>query len=308
MVSRTRRLLIAGAGIVALVGALPATPATAARPKPVARPFVAHGLVLGHTTGTVTVLAASVQSGRTKAGNKTITVSLPSRRTAAGKALAKKLARTRSGDRIAVNGTERAGAYSAKNLASTPAPYHAYLGTVSAVEGSLLRVAKAATPSDDADEPDTGTFTVDVSGATVTVDGAPGELAVGETAAVLGSSVHDVVVATAVFAYTVAPDAISGEVTGVTDSVATLSTEDGDTPDAEEGDAPAAPAVDLTGAALVVDGVSDAPADAITAGARLLALGTDHGDGTFAATVAFAFTRDLSSRDHGDGGQGSDDS
>jgi hypothetical protein len=40
-------------------------------------------------------------------------------------------------------------------------------------------------------------------------------------------------------------------------------------------------------------------------GAHVPAFGTDNGDGSFRASTAFAFTRDCSSRDHGDGGQGS---
>jgi hypothetical protein len=310
----------------ALVAALPATAqaAPAGRHKPIARPFSAHGLVIGHTSSHLTLLATAVRTAKSTARNTTVTVGLPSRRTGAGKALAKRLARLHDGDRLSVNGITAAGTYTAKNFTATAAPYHAYLGTVTAVRGTTVQVAKAGEPSDDANEPSRGAFTVDVSAAAVTVDGTPGTLAIGQTVAILGSSVHDVVAATAVFAFTAAPGVVTGRITATAGAVVTLGDAEGDDHGDGQGDdhgddqsddpggddagpASSGIAVDLSAATLIVDGTSGATPATLASGSRLLALGTDNGDGTFTATLAFGFTHACSSRHHGDGGQDSGD-
>jgi hypothetical protein len=327
--SRTPRVALAVAGAVALLAALPAS-ADAARKtthKPAARPFTAHGLVLSHTRSSMKVLATDLRSGRRTTRNRTVTVTLPSRRTSSGKALAKRLASVRPGDRVSVTGkttgTGRRASFTVKNLVGRPAAFHVYLGTITAVNGTLLTVDKAPRPSDDEAESEKGSLTVDVSAATVSVDGGPGDVSVGQTVAVLGSSVEDVVAATSVFGFTTAPAVAAGRVSDLTGSVATVGTrhggEDGDNTGAEvnggtgedDGDDVDQPAVgtavDLSAATLIVDGSSGATPDLVQVGARLVALGTDNGDGTFAASIAFAFTHSCTSRHHGDGGQDSDD-
>jgi len=326
--ARPLRLAVAGATAVTLVAAVPSA-AQAARPKPVHKAFTAHGLVVRHTSSSVTLLASAVKSGRHRSRNTTVTVALPSRRTATGRALAKRLAHTHAGDGITVTGTTVAGKTVARNFAARPAPFHAYLGTVTAINDNLVTLTKAGEPSDDAREDSQGSFTVDTSDANVSLDGQPVggalDLKVGETAAVLGSSVEDAVVATSVFAFTTAPDAIAGEVTAVDGPTLTVAphgdhgqsgsgmqpsatTDDPGAGDGQSGDGgDATVQVSVDSATLIVDGASDAPVTAVTAGARVLALGVDHGNGSFDSALAFVFTHGCNSRHHGDGGQGSDD-
>src|SRR4051812_12328299 len=120
--SRTGRMAIAAAGAATLVLALPGA-AEAAHHKPVHKAFTAHGLVLRHTSSTVTLLASSAKSGKHRTKNTTLTVALPSRHTKAGRALARRLARTHAGDGIALTGTTTKGHVTAKNFATRPAPF-----------------------------------------------------------------------------------------------------------------------------------------------------------------------------------------
>src|SRR3954471_18127932 len=161
--SRTGRLAIAAAGAATLVLALPGAAQAAHHHKPVHKAFTAHGLVLRHTSSTVTLLASSAKSGKHRTKNRTLTVALPSRHTSAGRALARRLARTHPGDGIALTGTTTKGHVTAKNFATRPAPFHAYLGTVTAINNDLVTLAKAGEPSDDAREHSHGAFTVDTS-------------------------------------------------------------------------------------------------------------------------------------------------
>lgn len=314
-ISRTGAVSAVAAGACALALATPGAALAAGHHRPAARPFTAHGLVVSHTASSITMLATDVRSGKSAQHNTPVTVSLPSRRTKSGKVLTRRLAHMAAGDRISVTGTKTGDTLTAKNFVGQAAPFHVYLGAVTGINGTLVTVAKAAAPSDDQNESDNGSFTVDTTNATVLVDGAAGSLAVGQTVAVLGSSVQDVVYASSVFAYSAAPAVLTGEVSAVNGTVVTVSQDgqDGEGDQSGEGDQggstpPAPPAgttTDLAAATLIVDGVSNSTPDAVTVGSRLMALGTDNGDGTFTSTIVFAFTHACNSRHHGDGGQDS---
>ncbi len=316
--SRTGVVSAVAAGACALALATPGAALAAGHHRHAARPFSAHGLVVSHTSSSITMLATDVRSGRSARHNTPVTVSLPSRRTKSGKVLSRRLAHMAAGDRISVTGTKRGGTLTVKNFVGRAAPFHVYLGTVTGINGTLVTVDKANAPSDDQNESENGSFTVDTTDATVLVDGATGSLAVGQTVALLGSSVKDVVYASSVFAYSAAPAVLTGEVSAVNGTVVTLSTDgtDGEGEGDQGGDQggedggqppapPAGPTTDLAAATLIVDGVSNSTPDAVTVGSRLMALGTDNGDGTFTSTIVFAFTHACSSRHHGDGGQDS---
>jgi hypothetical protein len=314
-ISRAGVVSAVAAGACALALASPGAALAAGHHRPAARPFTAHGLVISHTSSSVTMLATDVRSGRSTTRNTPVTVSLPSRRSKSGKVLSRRLAHLSAGDRISVTGTKSGDALTAKNFVGQAAPFHVYLGTVTAVNGALVTVDKSTAPSDDQNESDNGSFTVDTTNATVLVDGAAGSLAVGQSVAILGSSVMDVVSATSVFAFSVAPAVLTGEVSAVNGTVVTVSKDgqdgegDGGSQSGEDGGTPPTPPVgtttDLAAATLIVDGASNATPDTVTVGSRLIALGTDNGDGTFTSTMVFAFTHACSSRHHGDGGQDS---
>ena len=140
--------------------------------KPAARPFTALGLVMSQTSSSITLLASDVRSGKSAQHDTAVTVALPSRRSKSGKVLARRLAGLTAGDRISINGTKSGDVLTAKNFVGHAAPFHVYLGTVTAVDGPIVTVAKASAPSDDPDESARGSFTVDISAATVTVVGA----------------------------------------------------------------------------------------------------------------------------------------
>src|SRR3954468_21937270 len=130
---RTGRVLVAAAGAAALVLALPSAAYASHHPKPKHKTFAAHGLVLRHTGSSLTVLASSARTGKHSRHNTAVTVALPSRHTAAGRALAKRLAKTHAGDRISVVGTATNGKVTAKKFAGKPAPFHVYLGRITAL-------------------------------------------------------------------------------------------------------------------------------------------------------------------------------
>jgi hypothetical protein len=298
------------------------------RPKPAPKAFTAHGLVLKHTSSTVTLLASSARTGKHSRHDAAVTVALPSRRTPAGRALAKRLAKTHTGDGISVIGTATDKKVTAKNFAVKPAPFHVYLGTISAINNALVTVAKGAQSSDDSREGHRGHFTIDTSEAAVSLDGqsvdSALDLKVGEPVAALGSSVDDVVVATSVFGFSAAPDVIAGRVTAVNDPLITIDSHDRRGPGGREnhvavraldghgrghgsddGDEDGT-VVSLDSASVIVDGQSNSPVSAITTRSRVLAIGTEQDNGSFAASLAFVFTHGCDSRHHGDGGQDED--
>jgi hypothetical protein len=283
-----------------------------------ARPFVAHGLLISASANSVTVLAHDVHTGKSVSRHEQLTIALPSG-TKGARTLRKIVKHASSGDRVTVNGrAESTGSglrFTANDVTDHPAPFHLYLGTVTAVDGTTVKVNKADRPSDDQGEDDGGAFTVDVSTAAVTVDGAAGDLAVGQSVALLGSENHDTVVATSVWALTTAPATLFGKVRNVDGTVVTLkSDDDGTGGDGGDDDATASAhghrgdhagvTVDLGNVPLVLNGHSGATADQLTEGSRLVLLGsTDPDSGAFVPSLAFGFSHDCTSRHHGDGGQ-----
>jgi hypothetical protein len=282
------------AGALALAGPASATP----KPHPSPRPFVAHGVVVDHSSGALTVLAADLRTGHTLTRNTRFVVSIAAK--AGSKPISGSLRHLADGDRVTVSGTVSGSgdstAYTAKGIADHAAPFHAYFGTISAVQGTLLTVAKSSRPSDDGDESRTGSFTVDVSGATESVDGSAGTPAVGQSVAVLGAQSHDLVVATSLWAFSAAVQQIAGPVSSVTGTVVTV-----------RGRHDTTTSVDLAGVPLVFNGVSGSTPDQLTTRADVIVLGQRNTDGSFTPTLAIAFSKDCSSRSHGDGGRDGND-
>ena len=280
-VSRSPRILAAVAvcGLVAIpASAMAATPHAkhGARPA-VHRTFAAHGLIVSHTATTATVLTGSLRDGRSLRRNATITVRLA---TAPRASAAHPLA---DGNEINLSGVAagngRGERFTATSAVEQAAPSHVFLGTVTAMTGTLMTVTKAAGHCSDAGNGDSGhAFTVDVSTAAVTVDGvAGGVLAAGQTVAVLGEGDRDTVLAASVSAFSTAPAVVVGEVSSVDGTVVGL------------GDGEDANAVDLATATLILNGNPGATVDQVTPGARMMVLGSVDGSGAFTATMAFAF-------------------
>ncbi|HEY2272585.1 MAG TPA: hypothetical protein VGH30_07405 [Jatrophihabitantaceae bacterium] len=283
------------------------------------RPFVAHGMLVKTSANSVTVLAHDVHTGRSVAKHEQITVALPSG-TKGARTLRKIVKQASSGDRVTVNGraesTGHGPRFTANEVTDHAAPFHLYLGSVTAVDGTTVTVNKADDPSDDQGEDDNGSFTVDVSTAAISVDGAAGDLAPGQSVAILGAENDDTVVATSVWAFTVAPATLFGEVRSVDGTVVTLKTDD----DGDQGGDDNAVrsddhghghhgdrsdvSVDLADVPLVLNGNSGATVDQLGEGTRIVLLGsTDPSSGAFTPSMGFAFSHDCSSRHHGDGGQ-----
>jgi hypothetical protein len=296
---RPQRACAAIATTALAVGLFAAAGPASAHPHPKAHPshpFVAHGLVVSHTASTLTLVAHDVHTGRSTAHNQRLTVAIPTGRGHAARAAARALAHSAAGDAVTVAGVATgSGAgttYQAKGVADHPAPFRAYFGTVTAVNGNLLSVAKSGSHH--------ATYTVDVTDAAVTVDGTTGTPAVGQDVIVLGSNTGSLVAATSVWAFSSDLSAVTGEVTSVTGSTVTL---DGD-------DDQGATTVDLTSVPLILNGTSSATADQLTEGTALLVLGTQDAD-TFTPLLAVGFSHGCTSRNDGDGGrdgnQGGDD-
>jgi len=255
--------------------------------KPAAVSFTADGLVVAHTASTVTVLAHDLRIGKTLRHNQLITANAaPGHGHAAMVATSgvTTAADAVIGDRMtirgSVTGSGAAATFTATAQEQHSTPAHAYLGTVESVNGTLITVSKGHQASDNAEEDNNGqdTFTIDVSAAAVLIDGAPGTLTPGQTVVVLGEGDHDTILAAAVYAYTTAPTVIAGDVTAVTGSTLTIGDQDNPT------------TVDLTGAALVIDGQPNTTPDALTAADTALIVGTTDPTGTFTPTTAFVFT------------------
>lgn len=298
--ARTARIAVAASTSLALALTAPVAAEAARRPAhPSARTFVAHGIVVRHSGAAMTVLATDVRSGRSVVRNRTITVAVPSRRSTVGRWVARKMRGLVNGDRVTVTGvvtgSGRGTRFHAADMGHQASAFHAYVGVVSAVNGTTVTVHKGTAPSDDANESNDGSFTVDVSTASVLVDFAAGPLAVGQSVLVLGSSVNDVVVATSVFAFSTTPDVVRGRVSAVTGSVVTVG-------DEEETQTQ----VDLSTAAIIVDGTSNSTPDKVTVGAKLLALGWTDDSGVFIPVLAVAFSHTCNSHHHGDGGHAED--
>ena len=284
-VPRLRHLVTATAAFALLAAApadaLAATHHSAPRSH-AARHFTARGLIVSHTATTATVLVRSLRDGRAVRRNATITVRLTApHRSRQIHAHVTAPALT-DGNLLTLAGTATGSGtdeqFDADTAVQQTAPAHVFLGTVTAVDSTLITLTKADRSSDDGNGDGQSTFTVDVSQAAVTVDGAAGgTMAPGQFAAVLGEGDHDTLLAASVYAYSAAPALTGGEVSAVNGTVVTMGEDDASTD------------VDLSTAALVLNGNPGATVDQITSGDRLVVLGRVDGSGTFTATTAFAF-------------------
>ena len=187
------------------------------------------------------------------------------------------------GDQVQMSGTET-GSGDNEDLTATHVNQHelrahVFVGVVSAINGTVITVAKAARPSDDqgeSDQPDRG-FAVDVSQATVLVDGAAAALAVGQTVAVLGTGYHDAVVASSVYAFTTSPAVVAGEIKAITGTQVSV-----------DGEQDSSTVIDLATTPLIVNGNTGGDVSMLSEGTKLLTLGTTT-NGVFTPTLAFAF-------------------
>lgn len=255
-----------------------------ARKQAKPRPFTAHGIVVSHAGPSVTVLARQLRVGGQVTQNRRLVLRMATAAAVPADGSQVTLTGKVSGSGDAVSFTGRA-------VAEHAAETHVYLGTVVAVNGSVVTVDKGATPGDDPTDNGEGTFTVDVSTASVSVDGAAGALAVGQSVAVLGTDDHDAVVASAVWAFSTAPATVTGEVTAVTGTVVTVAGENDTSTD-----------IDLAATSLVVDGAPGTP-DQVVVGSRVTALTITDATGA-TSTLALAVTPGDHNGDHGGDGSG----
>jgi len=253
--------------------------------------FSAQGLIVSATpnSGTVTVLAHTLHDGSRVKRNQLLTAKLAGKHGRAQglpahtSVTAAAAGGMTIGDSITLAGTSTGvgtgESFTATTAVEHAAPAHVYLGTVLAVNGNILTVAKAAEASDDPTENSDGSdsFTVDISSATVTLDGATGALAPGQSVAVLGEGDSDTVLASSVFAFSTAPTVLGGEVSTVTGTAVTLTSDD------------TSSTVDLAGVPLYFNGNPSATPGQLTTDAHLLILGSTDAAGAFTPTLAFAF-------------------
>lgn len=247
--------------------------------------FNAHGTVVSASGSTAVVMARTVQVQHQSVRHDvsiTVTVTAGAFRQSGHGHKAPTTAGLIVGDLVELQGTET-GSGDSEVLTVTHAVQHTqvahvFLGTVTAVNGTTVKVSKGDAASDDQGENDNGRdgLTVDVSKAVVTVDGAAGTLAVGQTVAVLGEGDHDAVLAASVYAFTVAPTVLVGKISSVTGSKVTLGHEQD------------AVTVDLATTPLVINGNAGAALTSVAAGARAVILGTTTA-GVFAPSLAFVF-------------------
>lgn len=285
-------IALAAAGSMVLLAAAPAsalaTHASRHQPAPAAKAhrFTAEGLVVSSTGSSVVVLARDVSSRGRVDHNKLITVAVAPRhqRHLRGASTAGPSAGTLIvGNLVDLSGTATSSGttatFTATQVVQHTEPAHVFLGTVTAVNANLVTVTKAATASDDQGENSDGSnqFTVDVTNAAVTVDGAAGSLTVGQSVAVLGEGVHDLVLAAAVYAFTAVPTVLAGDVSAVNGTLVTI------------GDSGDGATVDLAGVPLSVNGNPDSTTAALDADTNIVVLGSTDTAGTLTPTLAFAF-------------------
>jgi len=305
--TRAAVIAAAAAGSTLLLTAAPATaltahphghtaPTHAPRPPkdhPKSQHFAAQGLVVSTTGSSMVVLAATVTTRGGVTRHTPITVTLPATRRPGGHdaAAAGIGVGLIVGDQVDLSGTKTGSGdtatFTATQVAARPRPAQLFLGTVTAISGTLLTLTSTASSSGGAadsaksqgDSGDgSGTLTVDTATAAVTVDGAPGTVTIGQTVAVLGEGVQDSVLAASVTAFSTAPAVISGTVSDITATTVTVG--DGDT----------ATSVDLAGVPLVVNGNSGGTVTDLGVDTTLVVLGITDTAGVFTPTTAFGFT------------------
>lgn len=248
--------------------------------KPTVAHFVADGLIVGSTNGSLRILASHLHVGKANVANRVITVARASskgRHQAAQTPPPVGYHVLVSGNAVTVNNTTTYAATGPEN--TQPRRAGVFLGTLTSLNGTLAQInAVHATDGHD-DGQDTQVLSVDTSAATLTVDGTSGTLGVGQFLVVLGERSQDTVVAASVYAFSTAPSVVSGEITAVSGTSVTL---DGDTPTV----------VDLapggTAVPILLNGTSTVTPDALTTDMKILILGQTS-SGVFTPTQAFAF-------------------
>jgi len=287
-------IALAAAGSMVLLAAAPAsalaTHASRHQPAPAAKAhhFTAEGLVVSSTGSSIVVLARDVSSRGRVDHNKLITVAVAPRHQRHPHVRGASTAGPSAGTLIVGNlvdlsgtatGSGTTATFTATQVVQHAEPAHVFLGTVTAVNANLVTVTKAATASDDQGENSDGSnqFTVDVTNAAVTVDGAAGSLTVGQSVAVLGEGVHDLVLAAAVYAFTAVPTVLAGHVAAVNGTLVTI------------GDSGDGATVDLAGVPLSVNGNPDSTTAALGPDTNIVVLGSTDTAGTLTPTLAFAF-------------------
>lgn len=287
-------IALAAAGSMVLLAAAPAsalaTHASRHQPAPAAKAhrFTAEGLVVSSTGSSIVVLARDVSSRGRVDHNKLITVAVAPRHQRHPHVRGASTAGPSAGTLIVGNlvdlsgtatGSGTTATFTATQVVQHAEPAHVFLGTVTAVNANLVTVTKAATASDAQGENSDGSnqFTVDVTNAAVTVDGAAGSLTVGQSVAVLGEGVHDLVLAAAVYAFTAVPTVLAGDVAAVNGTLVTI------------GDSGDGATVDLAGVPLSVNGNPDSTTAALDADTNIVVLGSTDTAGTLTPTLAFAF-------------------
>lgn len=274
--------------------------------------LVVKGLVAGHHGRTLTVFAKTTKVGAKTKHNQRIKVTFA--RSAHGRT------KIPTGDhlRLAATGTASKHHFTIRHNNDetvTPAPATLIFGTVAAVNANLLTISENdrdngdqhdggqqdgahhggggddATPADHGPGGGDGSgdghgdghghqITVDDTTAAITVDGAAGTIAVGDTVAVLGEATADTVVASTIYGFTTAPAFMRGEVNDVNGNIVTVR-DNGDTS-----------TVDLTGVPLALNGDVGSTPSQLVAGDELLVIGTlDSNTGQITPEVAFAFNQ-----------------
>jgi hypothetical protein len=313
------RLLSSGLVPALVLGALAVSgsPASAVgRSHPAARPPAAHtsagqhlharkagidltGVVLSHTSHSARVVVSGGRVGATHVKPQVLTVMLAGRGKGSATTFRHRLVNGYQlhlkGVGSVSNSVVRLGAVSAEQLTVTTS--QAWFGVVQTYDPAthiatvqLLRDGLGGDGGPDGHGDVGQTISLDVSAAAVTTDGVTGgTLAAGDQVVALGEASGLTVAATTVFAYSAAPVVVGGEITNITDTVATVG-----------GHEDAAPVtVDLgsgaTAVPVILNGTGGYGVADLSVGDHLLVLGMTDGTGAFVAQVAIAFNED----DHG---------
>jgi hypothetical protein len=311
--------------------------------------LVLKGLVAGHHHRSMTIFAKTAKVGAVTEHNQRVTVTFA--RSAHGRV------KVPTGDRIKLVATGAVSGHHvtitrASDETVTSAPATLFFGTVTAISGNLLTVSQDN--RDNGDHGDGGDhhgpgdgndndsarmspadhgpggpgggndgpghqITIDDSAAAITVDGAAGTLAVGNTVAVLGEQTTDTIVAASVFGFTQAPTFARGEISNIAGDNVTFGDDNhghggDDIAGNHGGDNDDSMTVSLTGVPLALNGDEGATPSQLVVGDKLIVIGsTNATTSQFTPELAFAFNGDdhnpCGDNDGGDdhGGDGGSD-
>jgi hypothetical protein len=296
------------------------------------RRLVIKGLIAGHRGRTVTVFARTAKVGVKTRHNERLRVTFA--RTAHARS------KLRVGDHISIAATGTVSGHHVtirhdRDEMVTPAPATLLVGTVDAVNANVLTVSENDRDNGDHHDGDDNDndggrggdndgispadhspggpgdggngggqghqVMIDDTNATITVNGASGTIAVGDTVVVLGEATDNTFVASTVWDFTTAPAFMRGEVKAVSGDDVTIR-DDGNTS-----------TVSLTGVPLALNGDVGATPSQLVEGDKLLVIGPfDATTGQVTPELAFAFNDndnnpcgDNDGQDH-DGGHGGD--